>query len=152
MDDGLYSTWYGSGSRVDPPITIYHSAPIDQFGSRKGGPYMLSGADILRGGSTATWLTTDPDYAEAFNNLSSSYTSANNRFGCIEIDDNLTGIINVDLYSRSGNTATNPPYGGDPRFPMVNGNYRKLRLTLDVSSYISGSGGYIQQSSSFLAF
>lgn len=151
IDDGLYSTWYGSGSRLNPPMTIYHSAPLDQVGSRKGGPYMLSGSDILRGGSTATWLTTDPDYAEAFTNLSSSYTTQNGRFACVEIDDNMTGIINIDMYSRSGNTATYSPYAGDPRFPMVNGNYRKLRLTLDVSNYLSGSGGHIQQSSSFVS-
>jgi len=151
IDDGLYSTWYGSGSRLSPPMTIYHSAPLDQNGSRKGGPYMLSGSDILRGGTTATWLTTNSEYAEAFNNLSSSYTTSNNRFGCIEIDDDMTGIINIDLYSRSGNTATNSPYAGDPRFPMVAGNYRKLRLSLDVSSYFSGSGGFISQSSSFLS-
>ena len=151
IDDGLYSTWYGSGSRLSPPITIYHSAPLDQGGSRKGGPYMLSGSDILRGGSTATWTTTDPDYAEAFNNLSSSYTTQNNRYGCIEIDDDLTGIINVDLYSRSGNS-TSTSTAGDPRFPMVDGNYTKLRLTIDASRYLSGSGGLITQSSSFLSF
>lgn len=151
IDDGLYSPWYGSGSRLDPPITIYHSAPLDQGGSRKGGPYMLSGSDILRGNSPATWLTTNPNYTEAFTNLSSSYITTNNRYACIEIDDNMTGIINVDLYSRSGATATYSPYAGDPRFPMVNGNYRKLRLTLDVSSYFSGSGGHINQSSSFLS-
>jgi len=150
IDDGLYSTWYGSGSRLSPPMTIYHSAPLDQNGSIKGGPYMLSGSDILRG-SSAGWLTTANNYAEAFNNLSSSYITTNNRFGCVEIDDDMTGIINIDLYSRSGTTdPTNSP-AGDPGFPMVAGNYRKLRLSLDVSSYFSGSGGFISQSSSFLS-
>ena len=151
LDDGIYSTWYGSGSRLNPPMTIYHSAPLDQGGSRKGGPYMLSGSDIYQGGGSPNWYTSSPNYAEAFNNLSSSFTIQNNRYGCIEIHDDVTSTIEIDLYSRSGNT-TNTSSAGDYVFPSVNGQFRKLRLTLDTTQYLSGSGGLLVQSSSFLGF
>lgn len=149
IDDGIYSPWYGSGSRVSPPMTIYHSAPLDQGGSFKGGPYMLSGSDIFVGGDSAHWLTSDPYYNEAFTNLSSSYTTQNHRYACVEINDDLINYINIDLYTRSGNSTTYS-LAGDPKFPSVNGDVRKLRLTINTSLYVSGSGGILSQSSSFL--
>jgi hypothetical protein len=150
IDDGIYSPWYGSGSRVSPPMTIYHSAPLDQVGSFKGGPYMLSGSDIFLGGDSAHWLTSDPYYNEAFTNLSSSYTTQNHRYACVEINDDLINYINIDLYTRSGNSTTYS-LAGDPKFPSVNGDVRKLRLTINTSLYVSGSGGLLSQSSSFLS-
>lgn len=150
IDDGIYSPWYGSGSRVSPPMTIYHSAPLDQGGSFKGGPYMLSGSDIFTGGDSAHWLTSDPYYNEAFTNLSSSYTTQNHRYACVEISDDLINYINIDLYTRSGNSTTYS-IAGDPKFPSVNGDVRKLRLTINTSLYVSGSGGSLTQSSSFLS-
>jgi phosphodiesterase/alkaline phosphatase D-like protein len=146
IDDGTLSPWY-SGSRPNPPMTIYQSAPLDQGGSRKGGPYMLNGADIWQGSSRLVDVS-NGSYSTYLTNLSSSYINTNNRYGCMEVEDNLTSIT-MSLYSRSGNTAT-ISHAGDYRFPSINGTYKKYRLKLDTSAYSVGSGGLVVQSSDFV--
>jgi phosphodiesterase/alkaline phosphatase D-like protein len=146
MDDGKTSPWY-SGSRPTPPVTIFQSAPLDQGGSRKGGPYLLDGADIWVGSSISVNVS-DAQYADYINNGTSSYTNTNGRYGCMEVYDDLTHIT-MSLYTRSGNTAITSS-AGDYRFPSVNGAYKKYQLVLNTSSYISGVGGPVTQSSSFV--
>jgi alkaline phosphatase D len=148
IDDGTISPWYGTGSRVNPPITIHQSGPLDQGGSRKGGPYMLVGADIWRATSGIQYQVNNVNYNQAITAFSSSYTTANGRYGCMEVYDDLS-TINIDMYSRSGNTANILP-GGDQRFPSVNGVYKKLRLSLDTTQYVKGSGGRIVETRSFV--
>jgi len=141
IDDGTLSPWY-SGSRPNPPVTIYQSAPLDQDGSRKGGPYILNGADIWEGSSISV-RQDDAQYNTYITNQSSSYINTNNRYGCMEVYDNLT-TITMSLYSRSGNTQLTSSFG-DVRFPSVNGSYRKYQLVFDTSGYTVGSGGLITQ-------
>lgn len=144
IDDGTLSPWY-SGSRPNPPVTIYQSGPLDQGGSRKGGPYILDGADIWTGGSISV-RQDDGSYNTYISNQSSSYSTNNGRYGCMEISDDLT-YITMSLYSRSGNTSLTSSFG-DLRFPSLNGHYKKYRLVLDTSSYVIGSGGLIAQTAS----
>jgi hypothetical protein len=141
IDDGTLSPWY-SGSRPNPPVTIYHSGPLDQAGSRKGGPYIVNGADIWNDSSISI-RQDDGSYNTYITNQSSSYTTTNGRYGCMEVYDDLTNIT-MSLYSRSGNTALTSSFG-DLRFPSVNGEYRKYRLVLNTSDYTVGSGGLITQ-------
>jgi len=148
IDDGTLSPWY-SGSRPNPPMTIYQSGPLDQAGSRKGGPYMLDGADIWQDSSTLV-TASSATYSSYKTNLSSSYTTTNSRYGCMEVYDDLTNIT-MSLYSRSGNTAVTSSFG-DYRFPSVNGEYRKYRLVLDTSGYSVGSGGVVTQTSTLAQF
>jgi hypothetical protein len=147
IDDGTLSPWYGSGSKINPPITIHQSAPLDQGGSRKGGPYVLNGADIWQN-SSIIYQQNDANYSKAITGLTSSYITSNNRYGCMEVQDDLS-TIKIDLYSRSGNT-TITSSAGDQRFPSVNGDYKKFRITLNTSNYISGSGGSITETRSFV--
>ena len=146
IDDGYSSPWY-SGSRPNPPVTIYQSAPLNQGGGDKGGPYVLNGADIWVGSSISV-QSNDPSYSDYVTNLSSSYINTNGRYGCMEIYDDLTNIT-MSLYTRSGNTATTSP-GGDMRFPSVNGTYKKYQIVLNTSLYISGAGGPVTQTESFV--
>ena len=141
IDDGTLSPWY-SGSRPNPPVTIYQSGPLDQAGSRKGGPYIVNGADIWNNSSISV-RQDDGSYNTYITNQSSSYTTANGRYGCMEVYDDLTNIT-MSLYSRSGNTALTSSFG-DLRFPSVNGEYRKYRLVLNTSGYTVGSGGLVTQ-------
>lgn len=141
IDDGTISPWY-SGSRPNPPVTIYQSGPLDQGGSRKGGPYMLNGADIWNA-SSITVRQDNASYNDYITNLSSSYITTNNRYGCMEVYDDLTNIT-MSLYSRSGNTSLTSSFG-DVRFPSVNGEYKKYRLVLNTSGYSLGSGGVVTQ-------
>jgi phosphodiesterase/alkaline phosphatase D-like protein len=148
IDDGTLSPWY-SGSRPNPPMTIYHSAPLDQGGSRKGGPYILDGADIWNNSSISV-RQDNASYNTYISNLSSSYTTANNRYGCMEVYDDLTNIT-MSLYSRSGNTALTSS-AGDYRFPSVNGEYKKYRMVFNTSGYSVGSGGSVVQTSTLASF
>ena len=148
IDDGTLSPWY-SGSRPNPPVTIYQSGPLDQGGSRKGGPYILNGADIWNGSSISV-RQDDGQYDTYITNQSSSYTTTNNRYGCLEVYDDLTSIT-MSLYSRSGNTALTSSFG-DYRFPSVNGTYKKYQLTLNTSGYVVGSGGSVIQTATLTSF
>jgi len=147
MDDGTLSPWYGSGSRINPPITIHQSAPLDQGGSRKGGPYILNGSDIWQS-STLLYKSGSVNYNNAISGLTSSYINTNNRYGCMEVYDDLSNIT-IDMYSRSGTTVITSS-AGDQRFPSVNGAYKKFRLTLNTSNYINGSGGKIIETRTFV--
>lgn len=148
IDDGSLSPWY-SGSRPNPPVTIYQSGPLDQGGSRKGGPYIINGADIWNN-SAISVRQDDGSYNTYITNLSSSYTTTTGRYGCMEVYDDLTNIT-ISLYSRSGNTAVTSSFG-DYRFPSVNGEYRKYRLVLNTSGYSVGSGGVVTQTSTLAQF
>ena len=148
IDDGILSPWY-SGSRPNPPVTIYQSGPLDQGGSRKGGPYVLNGADIWNDSSISV-RQDNASYNTYISNLSSSYTTANNRYGCMEVYDDLTNIT-MSLYSRSGNTALTSS-AGDYRFPSVNGEYKKYRMVFNTSGYSVGSGGAVVQTSTLASF
>jgi hypothetical protein len=148
IDDGTLSPWY-SGSRPNPPVTIYQSGPLDQSPSRKGGPYILNGADIWNDSSISI-RQDDAQYNSYIANQSSSYTNLNNRYGCMEVYDDLTNIT-MSLYSRSGNTAVTSSFG-DYRFPSVNGSYKKYQLVLNTSGYSVGSGGLITQTSTLASF
>jgi hypothetical protein len=148
IDDGILSPWY-SGSRPNPPVTIYQSGPLDQGGSRKGGPYVLNGADIWNDSSISV-RQDNASYNTYISNLSSSYTTANNRYGCMEVYDDLTNIT-MSLYSRTGNTAVTSS-AGDYRFPSVNGEYKKYRMVFNTSGYSVGSGGAVVQTSTLASF
>ena len=148
IDDGTTSPWY-SGSRPNPPVTIYQSGPLDQGGSRKGGPYILNGADIWTNSSISV-RQDNGSYNDYITNLSSSYITSNNRYGCMEVYDDLTNIT-MSLYSRSGNTAVTSS-AGDYRFPSVNGEYKKYRMVFNTSGYSVGSGGSVIQTSTLASF
>jgi hypothetical protein len=109
----------------------------------------LNGADIWNDSSISV-RQDNASYNTYISNLSSSYTTANNRYGCMEVYDDLTNIT-MSLYSRTGNTAVTSS-AGDYRFPSVNGEYKKYRMVFNTSGYSVGSGGAVVQTSTLASF
>jgi len=139
VDDGIYSSWYGTGSRTNPPITVYQNAPIDFNTSRRGGPYILSGSDFWNGNSIQ-YYTTNANYNKALTGMTSSYLTQNENYGCMELFDEMNKI-SVYLYSRENKIVKTS--AGDPIFPTANSYIKMLKLNLDTSLYLSQSGGKI---------